>query len=132
MSARARQDERTDGVQRVRRGIREPEPERAPAQRQQQAFDQELTDQPRPRRANRQTNGDLPLAHRGARQQQVREVRARDQEDQPDRSEEYEQGSADVAATSASRSDITSTVVPGLRDCSTSIAPATALNSAAA
>ena len=29
------------------------------------------TNQPRPRRANRQTHGDFPLAHRGAREQQV-------------------------------------------------------------
>ena len=72
-------------------------------------------------RAQRQPHGDLPLADRGARQQQVREVGAGDEQDEADRAEQHEQRPPHVP-TSASRSGATSSAVPWLIDCSAMIA----------
>ena len=58
----------------------EADAERGAARGQQAALRQELTDQRRARRAERQAHGDFVLARGRARQHQVGEVRARDQE----------------------------------------------------
>ena len=53
--------------------------------REHQALGEQLTDQPAAARADRQADADLLLPARGARQQHVGDVRARDQQHQPDR-----------------------------------------------
>ncbi len=56
--------------------------ERAAHAGEQQAFCQQLPDQPRPRRTHRQAHGQLALAERGARQEQIGDVRAYQQQHQ--------------------------------------------------
>ena len=51
---------------------------------QQQALGEQLPRDAQARRAERQAQAELLAARGGARQQQVREVRARDQQHQPD------------------------------------------------
>ena len=54
---------------------------------EQQAFGQELLDEPPAPRAERHAHGNLPAAGRGARQQEVGDVRAGHQQDERDRRE---------------------------------------------
>ena len=56
--------------------------ERAAHAGEQQAFGQQLPDQPRARRSHRQADGQLALAEPGARKEQVRDVRAYQQQHQ--------------------------------------------------
>ncbi len=70
--------------------------EAAADQRKQQRFGEELTDQPAARGAERVANGQLTLPCRGLRQQQVRDVRARDQQQKTDRAEQDQQRSASL------------------------------------
>ena len=59
-------------------------PTRAAQQRQQQALDQQLPHEAPARRAERRADGDLAPPHRRAREQQVRHVRAGDEEHHAD------------------------------------------------
>ena len=51
---------------------------------EQHAFGHELPDQATPSGPERHTNGDLPAPYRRARQEQIRDVGARDEQDQRD------------------------------------------------
>ena len=66
-------------------------PSAPPARREQERLDEELADQPPARRAERAPNGELPVPRRRLRQEQVRHVRARDQEQEPDRAQQDQQ-----------------------------------------
>ena len=57
-------------------------------QREQQAFGQQLADDAAPRRAERQPDADLALPRHAARQQQVGDVGAANQQDQSEREEQ--------------------------------------------
>ncbi len=61
---------------------REEQPEPAPCQRQHHAFNDHLTHQPASARAHRRSNRHLPVASHRARQHQVSDIRAGNQEDQ--------------------------------------------------
>ena len=62
-----------------------------PMQGQQQRFDQRLRDQPAPPRAERRAHRHLALARGAAREQQVRQVDARHQQDHSDAAEQQQQ-----------------------------------------
>ena len=64
-------------------------PSDAGGEREDQALGQQLPHQPPAARAERRADGHLALARRRPRQQQVRDVRARDQQQQPDRAEQH-------------------------------------------
>ena len=66
--------------------------EAAAGQREQQGLGEELTDQPSARRAERAANGELALSRRRLRQQQIRHVRARHQQQKADRAEQEQSG----------------------------------------
>ena len=66
--------------------------------RQQRALGQQLHDQPAAPGAERQADGDLLLPRRRARQQQVRDVGARDQQHQADDRHQQAAGLDDVVA----------------------------------
>ena len=63
---------------------RDQQPERGADRRQQEAFRQQLTHQPPPRRAERQAHAPLVTPRGRARQQQVGDVGARDQQHERD------------------------------------------------
>ena len=62
----------------------------AAEQAEQQAFGQQLADQPAPARAKRGADGDLFLPAGRAREQQIRDIGARDQQHERHRSEHDE------------------------------------------
>ena len=66
-------------------------PQTAPNRRDQQALGQQLADDAPARRADRQPHGDLALARGGARQHQVREIRAGDEQHEAGRGEQQPQ-----------------------------------------
>ena len=63
-----------------RHSERDRNPGDAAEHRQQHAFREQLPNEPPPARAQRHAHRDLALAHGGAREQQVGDVRARDEE----------------------------------------------------
>ena len=65
-------------------------PENSTSYSEKQAFDQERTDNASAPSAQRETNGDLFLSGRGARDQQIRQIRTGDQQDQSDNAHERE------------------------------------------
>ena len=69
----------------------------AAGQRKQECFGQELTDQPSARRTERAANGELALSHRRLRQQQIRHVRARHQQQESHGAEQDQQRRASLA-----------------------------------
>ena len=73
-------------------------PQRRADRGDQQALRQQLTDDAPARRADREANGDLALARGGARQHQVREVGARDQQHQAGRRQQQPERRLVVAA----------------------------------
>ena len=79
------------------RGEEDNQPGDSAEQRQEQALRQQLPDQPRSPGSQRLANGDLGLPSAGARQEEVGDVHAADQEDQPDGAEQQNQRLADVA-----------------------------------
>ena len=77
---------------------REPEPGESAGDRQQQAFDQQLTREPPARAAERGAHRELRFAGRAAREEQARDVDARDQQqqrDSPKQDPEHAAGAAD-------------------------------------
>ena len=66
--------------QQARRHVAESKAKRACNERQEDRLGQQLANQLAPRRAERETHGDLLLPGAGARQKQVRDIRARDQQ----------------------------------------------------
>ena len=58
--------------------------------REHEALDHELPDEPPAAGAERGADADLALARAGAREQQVRDVRARDQQHDADRAEQHQ------------------------------------------
>ncbi len=60
-------------------------------QREQKRLGQELTDQPSARRAKRASHGELALSDGKLRQQGIRHVRARDQQQEPHRPQQDQQ-----------------------------------------
>ena len=71
--------------------------ERAADDRQHHALGEQLADDAAARAAERGADRDLALAARGAHQQQVRDVRARDQQHEADGAEQHEQRLPHVA-----------------------------------
>ncbi len=69
----------------------------AAGQCQDQTFGEQLADDARTPRTERAANGDLLLARSGARQQQIRQIRAGDQQQQSDRAEQYQEHRTDAA-----------------------------------
>ena len=69
----------------------------AAGQRKQEGFGQELTDQPAARRTERAANGELALSDRRLCEQQVRDVRARHQQQESHGAEQNQQRRASLA-----------------------------------
>ena len=59
-------------------------------ERQEHAFNQQLSDDALPRRADREANGDFTLSGSGAGQQQIRKIGAGDQQHEPGRAQQDE------------------------------------------
>ena len=93
----ARNVARIDGAHHVQRAFREQQSRRAAQQPEQQTFRQQLTDQPPPVRAKGRPNGHLLLPARRARQQQVGDVRAGNEKDETNRSEQDQHRPPDVS-----------------------------------
>ena len=72
-------------------------PAAPPSSAEQHAFGQQLPHQPLPAGAERGADRDFLLPPGGARQQQVRDVRAGDQQHQRHRAEQHEHRAAHVA-----------------------------------
>ena len=73
------------------------QPEHAAGQREQDAFGQQLPDDAAASRADGRADRDLALAARRAHEQQVGDVRARDQQDEADGAEQDPERRPDVA-----------------------------------
>ena len=82
--------------QRRGRAPREARPTTAPTTDEQHAFSQQLADQVGARRAERRPHRDFARARRGARQQQVRDVRAGDEQHEADRAHQHQQRRLDA------------------------------------
>ena len=78
--------------------MREREPDEPAAHREAQAFGQQLPDQAAAARAERQAHRHLAVPRRGARQQQVAEIRARDEQHEPCGAEQHEERLGEAAA----------------------------------
>ena len=79
-----RQERRPERPEQPLRPVREQHPGRAADEREQRALGQQLAHQPAASGAERQPHRDLLLPRRRAGEQQVRDVRARDQEHEAD------------------------------------------------
>ena len=93
-----RNADRFQAGERARSGEGEDESEQRAAAGEHQALGQHLADQAAPSRAQRHADGDFLLAGGGARQQQIREIRADDQHDHADGEGEHGQRRADASA----------------------------------
>ena len=71
-------------------------PTAAPADREQQALGQQQPRHAPARRAERQAHGQLALPRRRAREKQIREIRAGDEQDQADGPEQHERRGPDI------------------------------------
>ena len=69
----------------------------APAERKHETLGEELAHKPAATGAKRRANRELTRAHRSAREQQIRDVDARDEQDQPDGAEQHQESLATVA-----------------------------------
>ena len=96
-SRRARQAGRIDANERLHARAREQQPEHAADHREQHAFGHELAQQPAAAGAERRAHGKLAMTRLRAREQQVGEVRARDQQHEPDRRLQHPDGAAGAA-----------------------------------
>ena len=81
----------------LQRAVRDEQTGGAAEQAEQQALGQQLPDEPLPARAERGADRDFLLTAGRARQQQVRDVRARDQQHERHRSEQHENRQPHVA-----------------------------------
>ena len=79
----------------------EAQPEQPAKARQHDALDEELPHDSSAARAERRAHGHLARPVRGARQQQVGHVRARNQQDESDRAEQRQEHQADGSAVEA-------------------------------
>ena len=86
------------GIEQVDADDRQREAEDAADQRQQHALDEQLADDAPARRAERHADADLARAVRGAREQQVGDVRARDQQHERDRAHQRPEHDPDLPA----------------------------------
>ena len=75
----------------------EQEPERPAQAREQNAFGEKLADDARCAGAQGRANGKLARAAHGARQKKIRDVRARNQQQETDGGEKHQQERLDVA-----------------------------------
>ena len=85
---RARNAVAAHGQNQPHPAVSEQQTERAAGERQQHAFGEQLTDDPPPACAQRRAHGHFFLSPRRAREQQVRHVRAGDQQHQPHRAQQ--------------------------------------------
>ena len=69
-----------------------------PGEREHQALDEQLLHQAAARGTQRQADSDLALAHERAGDQQVGDVGAGDEQDEPDHAHQHEQGRGEVVA----------------------------------
>ena len=93
----ARQDALVQGVDGIGRQVREAEAERAAGDREHETLDQELAQQPGAGGPEREPHRNLALTERRARQQQVGQVGAGDQQDEADRAEQHQHAAPRVA-----------------------------------
>ena len=70
--------------------IREPDADRGARHREHEPFDEQAAHEPPAARAEGRTNPHLPAADGGAREHQVRHVRARDEQHERDRAEQHQ------------------------------------------
>ena len=91
-----REARRRQRLKELRAPRRDQQARGAADQAEQQAFGQHLPQQPTPPGAERRPNRQLALPRGGARQQQVRDVGAGDQQDEAHRAEQDEQRPLDV------------------------------------
>ena len=77
--------------------MRQGNPDQCSARAQHRAFGHQLPDDPCAARAERLSHRDLPLARDRAREQQVRDVRAGDQQHEADGAEEHEERRPDIS-----------------------------------
>ena len=80
-----------EGQQRVCRPARQQHAQRAAQQKQQHALDEHLPDEARPAGPERRSDDALPRSRHGARQQQVGDVGARDEQHEADGAEHQQQ-----------------------------------------
>src|SRR6266478_3350661 len=75
-------------------GPRQPRSHNGREEAQQQTFSEHLPNQPRPSRPQGDSNGNFLFAAGRSRQQEIRNVRARDQKDEGYRELKYDNGAA--------------------------------------
>ena len=92
-----RQVPRGQRHQQPQRAKRQAEPDDAAQDAERDAFEQQLTGNPSRAGAERGTNRQFLLPRLGSHEEQVRDVRARDEEDQPDRPHQDPQHRSHVA-----------------------------------
>ena len=95
---------------------REQETGGAADQAEHGAFGQELTDDAAAARAERVADGDLTLTRAGPREQQIRDVRAGDQQHEADRAEHHQQARAHVADDLVLKRDDFAALAPRVRE----------------
>ena len=95
--AEPRDARRLQPLNRAHRNGRQRDAGGAAEQRQPDALGQQLAHDPKPARAHRGAHGHLALTRERSRQQQVRDIRARDQQHDPDRRQQHCQRRAHVA-----------------------------------
>ena len=88
----------TDGHQQVGSLPRQHQTQRATSSRQDQTLSQQLSDDPRASRAQRDSDSDLFLPRHTASQKQVRHVRTGNEQHKSDGAEQDEQGLANLTA----------------------------------
>jgi hypothetical protein len=88
---------RNDGAGELQTGIGDGQAAGRPREREQAALGEQLSCDPRPCGAKRQTNGELPLPCRRARQLQVRDVDAGDEQHEEHRADEQQGRGPDLA-----------------------------------
>jgi hypothetical protein len=86
--------EGADGAQKIDAPLRHEQARRAAGGAQDEALGEQLPNQAATRRANRRADRDFSRTHGSARQQQVRDVRAGNQEDERHRAGQHQQRAA--------------------------------------
>ena len=82
-------------------------PSAPPARRHERALDEQLRRQPRASAAERRPHRELVLARRAARDQQVRDVDAGDEQQESDRAEQHEQRPPHLSTSRSARRSVT-------------------------
>jgi hypothetical protein len=113
---RTRQAVRVRGDEGLQAAIRQPESGGAPEHGERHPFGHELTQQPRASGAKGRPDREFAVSRLGPGQQQVRHVRARDQQHEADRYLQHPQRTPDVADDIAVQRRVLQSVVDGMRN----------------